>query len=92
MNVSKYASMSTTELRTEVHHLIDQIDDHFLTVVYAMLDTYVQQEEEGIIGYELDGTPVMAEYARVACRSRLEAMNNGKATSLEKLKKEVEQW
>ncbi|MDX2069664.1 MAG: hypothetical protein SFV55_14645 [Haliscomenobacter sp.] len=84
--------MGTTELRTEVHHLIDQIDDHFLTVVYAMLDTYVQQEEEGVIGYELDGTPVMAEYARVAYRSRLEAMNNGKATSLEELKKEIEQW
>ncbi len=84
--------MSTTELRTEVHHLIDQIDDHFLTVVYAMLDTYVQQEEEGIIGYELDGTPVTAAYAKVTYRTHLEAMNNGKATSLEELKKEVEQW
>ena len=84
--------MSTTELRTEVHHLLDQIDDHFLTVVYAMLDTYVQQEEEGVIGYELDGTPVTAEYARVAYRSRLEEMNNGKATSVEELKKEIEQW
>ncbi len=92
MKASKYPSMSTTELRTEVHHLIDQIDDHFLTVVYAMLDTYVQQEEEGIIGYELDGTPMTAEYARVAYRARLEAMNNGKATSLEDLKKGVEPW
>lgn len=92
MNASKYASMSTTELRTEVHHLIDQIDDHFLTVDYAMLDTYVQQEEEGVIGYELDGTPVTAEYAKVAYRARLDAMNNGKATSLEELKKEIEQW
>lgn len=83
--------MSTVDLRTEVHHLVDQLDDHFLTVVYAMLDTYVQQEE-GIIGYDLDGTPVTAEYAKLAYRTRLEAMNKGQATSLEDLKKEIEQW
>lgn len=84
--------MSTVDLRTEVHHLVDQLDDHFLMVVYAMLDTYVQPEEGGILGYQTDGTPITAEFAKTEYRRRIEAMNNGQSTSIDELKKEVEQW
>lgn len=52
--------MSTVEKRTEVHQMVDEIDSAFLDVVYAMLDTYKKQQEDSIIGYNVNGDPMYA--------------------------------
>jgi 3'-phosphoadenosine 5'-phosphosulfate (PAPS) 3'-phosphatase len=52
--------MSTVEMRTEVHKMIDEIDDALLAAVHALLGAYKQQQKEAVIGYEVDGTPITA--------------------------------
>ena len=86
--------MSAVEIREEVHELVDQLDDKFLTAVHAMLETYMQleNEEDGIIGYELDGTPITVEYAIVEYQRRVEEVKKGNYISLEDLEREAEQW
>ena len=53
--------MSSTELRMEVNSFLDQVDDHFLKVVHAMLKTYVREQNvsdgSDIIGSKPDGSP-----------------------------------
>lgn len=43
--------MTSTELKAEVYQLIDRLDEPFLKVVHSMLDTYMQQQEDPIVGY-----------------------------------------
>lgn len=85
--------MSSVEIRTEVHKLIDRLDDSFLKVVHSMLDTYVQeQEKEQIVGYDIDGNPLYANEAKEEYLKRVSAMKSGQSTSIEDLKKEASKW
>lgn len=87
--------MSAIEIREEVHELVNQLDDKLLTAVHAMLESYIKQEdltEEGVIGYEIDGTPITVGYAMVEYRHRIEEVKKGNYISLEDLEAEAEQW
>ena len=79
--------MSTVEKRTEVHQMIDEIDSAFLDVVYAMLDTYKKQQEDSIIGYNVNGDPMYASVAKEEFKRRFEAIDEGKFITLDELKK-----
>jgi hypothetical protein len=57
-----------------------------------MLDTYLKEQEDPIIGYEIDGTPVRASVARQQLLAEVEAAEKGDYITLEDFKKEVETW
>ncbi|MEN0047445.1 MAG: hypothetical protein AAF806_10335 [Bacteroidota bacterium] len=44
--------MSTAAIRTEIHKMVDRLDDSFLKIVHAMLNTY--QEEQSISSKDND--------------------------------------
>lgn len=85
--------MSTIEIRAEVHKIVDRLDERFLKVVYSMLEAYEQQQEEDpIVGYDIDGKPLLASEAKEEYAKRVAAMKNGQSTSVEDLRKEAEEW
>jgi hypothetical protein len=84
--------MSKIELRSQVHHLIDDIDDSFLKVIYSMLETYVQEKENSIIGYDIAGKPISVKDAGVEYSKRNNNMKSGNFITLEELKREVSEW
>ncbi len=82
----KQILMSTVEIRAELHQLIDQVDERFLKAMHLMVSTY--QQENPVIGYEVDGTPV---YAKEARKQFDEDLKNREAfISLEDFEKELE--
>ncbi len=84
--------MTRTELKAEVYQLIDRLDEPFLKVVHSMLDTYVQQQEDPIVGYDLEGQPLHANEANEVYGKRVAAMKAGQKTSIEDLQKEAATW
>ncbi|MEM0992528.1 MAG: hypothetical protein AAF847_10375 [Bacteroidota bacterium] len=84
--------MNTAAIRTEIHDMVDHLDDSFLKVVHSMLATYRQEQIDPIVGYDLKGNPLYASVAKVEYAKRVEAMKNGQSTSIEDLRKEATEW
>ncbi len=85
--------MSTIEIRTEVHQMIDEVDETLLKAIHAMLGAYQRElSEDPIIGYGPTGDPMYASTAREAYEKRYEAVEHGSFITLEDLKKESQTW
>lgn len=85
--------MSTTEMRQAVHEYIDQLDEKFLKAVLAMVRTYMEQEEDPIVGYDpVDGTPLKASVLREELAKEVEAARKGKYITAEELDKRSQEW
>lgn len=89
--IVKFMLMSTVELRTELHGFIEEADENFLQGIYQIFTAY-RTKQDSIVGYRLDGSPVMAEVAIEEYAKRVEAMKAGQKTSIEDLRKEAAQW
>ena len=44
--------MDSKQIRSEIHEIIDQIDDSFLNVVHSILDNYLSQKENAFRGFD----------------------------------------
>ncbi len=85
--------MSTIDLKAQVHSQIDELDEGFLKVIYAMLKTYKEQQQaDPIIGFDVDGKPKRASTMQTELRKEVETARNGKYTTIEDLNKESEKW
>ena len=85
--------MSVVEIRSEIHQIIDRLDEDFLKVVYAMLDTYLQQQEtDPIVSYDIDGTPRTASELQAILDAQLDAAKRGEYLTLEELRKQSDEW
>lgn len=90
VTTSKSMLMSAAEIRAEIDRYLDQVkDESFLQVVHSMLDTYVQQQQDPIIGYDADGNAVRASEARKQFEEDLEGVERGEYTTLEDFEKEL---
>ena len=90
--IVKEMLMSAVEMHQEVHQLIDQIDDRLLEAVYAMLGTYVKKEEDPVLGYETDGTPVTASVFLEQAEEAVAEAKAGKGITVEELRNRSEEW
>lgn len=87
--------MSAAEIRSEIDNLLDRVQDKnesFLKVVHSMLSTYVQEQEDPIIGYEVDGTAITVSTFLEQADKAMADVERGEYITLEELKKESEQW
>lgn len=84
--------MDSTQIRSEIHQIIDEIDESFLNVVHSMLDTYMQQKANPIIGYDAKGNAVYAEEMKEEYSNRIKRVKQGEFTTIEDLKKESAEW
>jgi len=85
--------VSATEIRSEVHQIIDSLDEGFLRVVHSMLDAYVREKKEDLVfGYDAEGRPIFSREAEEKYVATIEEMKKGHALTVEQLKKEAETW
>ncbi|MEM1327144.1 MAG: hypothetical protein AAGI23_14375 [Bacteroidota bacterium] len=84
--------MNAAAIRTEIHDIIDHLDDSFLKVVHAMFEAYRQEQQEPIVGYNTYGNPVLTSIAETEYARRVEAMKNGESISIKQLKEEAAKW
>jgi hypothetical protein len=70
--------MSTIDMRTESHQILDRIDERFLAAVHALLQTYDQQDSDDVVGYRI-GTdePLLASEADDIFESIVEDVKKG---------------
>lgn len=85
--------MTIAEQRSHVPELLEQVDDEFFSIVYAMLETYVRKQQANpVIGYETDGTPITAQAFLRQADEAMAAVERGEYTTIEELEKESEAW
>jgi hypothetical protein len=94
--------MSTVELRSKIDGFLNQVDDSFLKVVHAMLETYVeekQEEEEELTDEQIgaivaagDYKPMTKEALHAEIREGFEQIERGEYYTVEELEKDMEQW
>lgn len=81
--------MRTREIRKEIHDYIDQADDRFLKLVYAMSKEY---ENSSIVGYTPKGEPITKNELQERVKAASKRVKSGDFISHEELEKEVENW
>lgn len=86
--------MSAIKIKAEIQSYLEQVkDESFLKVVHSMLNTYIKEQEDSIIGYDIDGQPKRAgEMQRLYDDEVRAAREGGTFTTLEALEKEMEAW
>jgi hypothetical protein len=92
----KLMLMSAVEIKAEINRYLELVEDErFLKVVHSMLDTYLKEsigEDDPIIGYEVDGTPITASTFLKQAEESMAEVERGEYTTLEELEKESEEW
>ncbi len=81
--------METAELRKKVRSYIDKTDERFLRMVDAMRKEYEGSE---VVGYEVDGSPIMQEDLKKRVRAASERAEAGNYITQEEVEKEMEGW
>ena len=81
--------MGVAELKEELHNYIDQADERFLKMVYAMSREY---KASTVIGYNADGTPIGPKELAQRVTSASKRVKSGNFITQEDIEKEVENW
>ena len=85
--------MNQVQIRSEVHQMIDRLDEHLLAAVHSMLATYEQKKEDDpIIGYDIKGIPLRANQLRAELLHEVELAQQGHFISIDDLEKESKKW
>ncbi len=79
--------MSTLELRNQIHQYVDQADDVFLKMVYAMSQTY----KNDIAGYGVDGLPITSEGLKKSVLAASQRVKSGDYITQESIETDTEQ-
>ena len=80
--------MNQVQIRSEVHQMVDRLDEHLLAAVHSMLATYQQkQEEDTIVGYDIKGEPLWASQLRAELLREIELVEQGNFMRIEDLEK-----
>ena len=87
LTLGKIIIMSAVEIRTELHQLIDEIDEHFLKAVHSMVSTY---HTEKPLGYEVNGNPIWASKLGVELDEEVGKARQGNYITVEELEKRSE--
>lgn len=85
--------MTQVQIRSEVHQMVDRLDETLLAAIHSMLQTYEQKKEDDpIVGYDLNGLPLRASLLREELLHELEEVEKGHFITIEDLEKKSEQW
>lgn len=91
--IVKQMLMSAVEIRAEISTYLEKVkDESFLKVVHSMLDTYLKEQEDPIISYDIDGTPRRATELTALLDAEVEAAKKGDYVTIEAFKNQSTQW
>ena len=80
--------MSATEIREDIHRLVDQVDEGFLKALHALLAAY-NEERDPILGYRAaGGEPVHASQVEEEFEQIVRDVKQGNYITIEELIKQ----
>jgi len=91
--------MSTQQIKEMLHQRIEQVDESFLRVMYAMAEAYMKEIEEAELEKQINSVPPNPNWKPLTEKelvARLEEssaeVDRGEYITIEDLEKEAEQW
>ena len=91
--------MSTEQIKEVLHRRIEEVDERFLKVMFAMAETYMKELEDAALEAEIEAIPPNPDWKPMTeeeLMARLEEgsaqIERGEFIALEDLEKEMEQW
>jgi len=85
--------MAAMDLRNNIARYLDKVEDEsFLRVVESMLDTYVKENEDPVVAFDIDGTPRTASELAAILDAEVEAAKKGDFITIEEFRKLSAQW
>lgn len=84
--------MSTVELRSRIDDFLNQVDENFLKVVHAMLETQIENQAEEIVGYRPGGGAITVSDLEESIRISEEQIARGECYTIEEVRKAAEGW
>ena len=84
--------MSATEMRSELHQLIDQVDERFLKAVYLMVRTYQKTDENSIEDIMIPGLPGTFEEIQNSIEKGEEQIARKDYYTIDDFKNKTTQW
>jgi len=78
--------MSTPELRKKIKNYIEQADERFLKMVYALSEEY---EKEQVVGYDADGSPISKQKLKERAKQASSRVKSGDYISQEEINEEL---
>jgi len=83
--------MNSAALKKELHSYIEKADNKFLKMVHALAKSY-EDDEDIVVGYEVDGTPISKETIVKEAREASAQVKSGNYITQENLENEVKNW
>lgn len=83
--------MSVVQVRQQLHQYIDVADERILRALFAMLQNYLEKDEE-IIGFNPDGQPITRKALLQSLTNALADVEQGKGLSTEDIRREKQNW
>ncbi len=91
--------MSIQQIKAALHNRIDEVDESFLRVIYAMVETYIKEQEDSALNEMLKELPVNKEWKELTEEQLAERLDksiaqykNGEYITLEELKEKSKKW
>ena len=84
--------MSTAEMKSEIHTLLEQVEDSYVEAIHTLLNTHVGKQDDPIISYDLEGNPQYASQMKEIFLKELEEVKKGNFVTLDELKEESKTW
>ncbi len=81
--------MSTLELKEQLHEYIENADDTFLRMVYALSKEYEKPET---VGFAVDGQALSENDIKYRVKAASKRVKDGDFISQEEVEKEIENW
>ena len=91
--------MSIQQIKAALHNRIDEVDESFLRVVYAMVETYVKEQEDSALIEMLKELPESEEWQELTEAQLTDRLDRsiaeykrGEYITLGELKEKVKKW
>ena len=81
--------MNTSQIKKELHSYIENADDKFLKMVYAMSKEYAKDD---VVGYKTDGTPITPQDLKNRVTAASKRVKSGQYITQEEMEKEIDNW
>ena len=95
----KSEPMSATEIKELLHQRIEQVDESFLNVMYAMMEAYIKEQKEAALEAEIMAIPPDPSLRQLTAEEMEERLAKSEAQfetgdymTIEELRKESETW
>lgn len=95
MGQSPVQNLTKAEKLKQIVEELEYVDDKTLNLLYVMMEQHAEEretEEDAILDYNEDGTPILSSEFVEEADGIVEEMKQGEFVTLEELQKKKEEW